>query len=95
MANTKFKYIVVGGNPFLVHTKGLRVLGLAKDKMHVNQIIEDNYYDCVGLIIVLDADTGQRAEGLDNKYEFFELASSSPGDFPSHNGSNTINTTGI
>ncbi len=76
--NTKPKYIVVGGNPFLVYNKGLRVIGMAFNKKQVQEIVEQNYYECAGLMIIIDTETGCKAEGLDLKFEMFQSAQISP-----------------
>jgi len=55
------KYIVVGGNPLLVYSQGLRVLGLAKDEDEVQQIVDQHYYECYGIMMIIDAKTGLKA----------------------------------
>jgi hypothetical protein len=76
----KPKYIVAGGNPFLTNTAGLRVLGTAQNEEQVRKIVEDNYYECVGLMIIIDAETGCKVDeaSLNIDYELFQAADSSP-----------------
>lgn len=74
----KPKYIIVGGNPFLVNTKGLRVLGHAQDTGEVRKIIDEHYYDTVGLMIIIDAETGNQVTDLSLSHELFQSAKIPP-----------------
>lgn len=76
----KPKYIIAGGNPFLTNTAGLRILGTAQNEEQVRKIVEDNYYECVGLMIIIDAETGRKVAGetLNINFEFFQAAKASP-----------------
>lgn len=51
-------YTVVGGNPFTMHTgtttfTGLRVVGTTGNFKDMRRLVEDNWDNCSGLILVL------------------------------------------
>lgn len=61
------KYIIVGGKPFRNHNStviftGLNVVGKAQTKEEVNQIVNLHFDDCGGLMMVIDAETGEEAD---------------------------------
>ena len=63
------KYIVVGGNPFRSYTgtevcTGLRVVDTADSKEECEMIVRTHYEECGGLMLVVDAETGEPAKGV-------------------------------
>lgn len=65
------KYLVIGGNPFIANQAGLRVLGRADDTEEINDIVEKHYYECVGFMLILDWETGQKVDNLPLKHQFY------------------------
>lgn len=62
----KYKYIVVGGMPFRGYTgtlsfTGLDVIGQANTAEEVKRIVEEKYDECGGLLLSVDARTGEVA----------------------------------
>jgi hypothetical protein len=57
------RYHVIGGNPFRMHTGTTTFTSfdilLSSDSLEeANQVVNDKYEECCGLIGVLDAETG-------------------------------------
>jgi hypothetical protein len=62
-----FMYIVIGGIFFRGYTgtasfTSLKIVGNAVSKENAKKIVQDNYEDCGGLIIVVNSETGQIAD---------------------------------
>ncbi len=71
----KYKYLIVGGNPFLVYTKGLRVIGRVHTEDEVRKLVAEHYDECAGLMLIIDLDTGCAVEkGLNLKHDLFQSA---------------------
>jgi RNA polymerase subunit RPABC4/transcription elongation factor Spt4 len=62
----KSKYIIIGGQPFKNYNNttvftGLKVIDTAETADIAKAIVEDVYNECGGLIIIVDAETGEEA----------------------------------
>lgn len=61
------KYILVGGNPFRMYTgtttfTSLKVVATCQTKDEARQLWNQHYEDCSGLMLIIDAETGQPAD---------------------------------
>lgn len=61
------KYILVGGNPFRGYRgtttfTSLKVVASCQTKDEARQLWNQHYDDCGGLMIIIDAETGQPAD---------------------------------
>ena len=64
----KDKYLLIGGEPFIEYTGTttftyLKVIGTANSKQTMKKMYSDNYYECGGLMIIINTKTLQPVEG--------------------------------
>lgn len=63
------RFILIGGNPFRPYTgtttyTSLKVIGTAHSKEEIRKLYQDNYENCAGLLLVVEAETGKECQNL-------------------------------
>ncbi len=67
----KFRYLIIGGNPFQGYTgtttfTGLRIVAVTDDRGNINRLFRKHYEECSGLLLVIDTETSRAVEPDEN-----------------------------